>query len=374
MNSRKTFAAIDLEAYRYNLRYLTSKACPAKVMAVVKADGYGHGAVQLARVAQEEGVEYLAVAFLEEGLRLREAGIKIPILVLNYVEPSSFEAAFENNLTLTIVSHEQLKAIEASMKSETAMNSAFHIVVDTGMRRLGLEWRESLDLLKAAIDIGLNVEGAYTHFATADEKGSGFVAEQLKAFLSFLNQAERITKKTLLKHISNSAGILYIDNSYFDYVRAGIASYGLQPSSQRDENLRPVLQWKTCISFVKKIYPGYGVGYGQTFIADREMTVATIPVGYADGYNRHLSNRGFVIISGRRCPVLGRVCMDQFVVDVTHLDHSPKVGDEVVLIGSQGNESISAEEMAEWNGTINYEVTCAISSRVPRLYMKGENI
>ncbi len=374
MNSRKTFASIDLEAYRYNLRYLTSKASPAKVMAVVKADGYGHGALQLARIAQDEGLGYLAVAFLEEGLKLREAGIKIPILVLNYVEPSSFEAAFENKLTLTIVSHEQLKATEASMKSRAAINSAFHIAVDTGMRRLGLEWRESVNLLKASLDLGLNVEGAYTHFATADDKSSDLVAEQMKAFLSFLSQAERITKKTLLKHISNSAGILYVDNSRFDYVRAGIASYGLQPSSQRDENLRPVLQWKTCVSFVKKIYPGYGVSYGQTFVADREMTVATIPVGYADGYNRHLSNRGCVIISGRRCPVLGRVCMDQFVVDVTHLDYSPNVGDEVVLIGNQGDENITAEEMAEWNGTINYEVTCAISSRVPRLYMKGENI
>jgi alanine racemase len=371
MKSRRTFVLIDLSAYRENLLYLMNRVSPAKLMAVVKADGYGHGAVELAKVAQETGVESLAVAFLEEGIQLREAGIEIPILVFNYVDLSLVPLARKNRLTLTLYSPAQLDEL-----SRLALNilPGFQLVVDTGMRRLGQEWRESIQLYERAIEKGISVEGAYSHFATADERDSPLVSRQQELFAKFIEEAARVSGVKLLNHISNSAGVLTQKHDERDFVRAGISIYGLQPSVDVDTNLRPILQWKTCVSFVKKIYPGYGVSYGQTFVAEREMIVATIPVGYADGYSRKLSNKGCVIIAGRRCPVIGRVCMDQFVVDVTHLEDSPVIGDEVVIIGRQLEERITAEELAEWSGTINYEITCAISHRVPRIYSKGETI
>jgi len=371
MKSRRTFVLIDLSAYKENLLYLMNRVSPAKLMAVVKADGYGHGAVELAKVAQETGVEYLAVAFLEEGIQLRDAGIEIPILVFNYVDLSLVPLARKNRLTLTLYSPSQLEELSRFSLDQLP---GFQLVVDTGMRRLGQEWRESIQLYKGAIEKGLSVEGAYTHFATADERGNPLVLRQQELFAKFVEEAARVSRMKLLTHISNSAGALSQNHDMRDFVRAGIAIYGLQPSVDIDINLKPILQWKTSVSFVKKIFPGYGVSYGQTFVAEREMIVATIPVGYADGYSRKLSNIGCVIIAGRRCPVIGRVCMDQFVVDATHLEVAPEIGDEVVLIGQQLGEAITAEEMAGWSGTINYEITCAISHRVPRIYSKGETI
>jgi alanine racemase len=369
MNSRKTFALIDLSAYRQNLVYLSGKASPAKLMVVVKADAYGHGAVELSKVAQESGVDRLAVAFLEEGIKIRQSGISLPILVLNYVEKKEIPTAKEFSLTLSLSSFAQLEDIIGLNKQLPD----FQLVVDTGMRRLGLEWEESIELYNLAVRKGINITGAYTHFATADEKGSGFVLEQREAFGRFLHGLGQRRNRHFETHISNSAGTIYFDNSDFSYVRAGIATYGLQPSKETDENLKPILSWVSCVSFVKRIRAGYSVSYGRTFVADREMLVATIPVGYADGYNRLLSNRGYVIISGKRCKVLGRVCMDQFVVDISHIEKPVSIGDEVVIVGTQEGESITAEEIANLCGTINYEVVCSISSRVPRVYKKGVN-
>ncbi|PNQ06119.1 alanine racemase [Mesotoga sp. SC_NapDC2] len=369
MNSRKTYALVNLSAYRQNLLYLAGKAYPARLMAVVKADAYGHGAEQLSKVAEEAGVERLAVAFLEEGIKLRESGISLPILVLNYVDNEEILAAKEYGLTLSLCSSGQLDSI--SGLNETLPD--FEIAVDTGMRRLGMKWEESIKLYKSAVANGIKITGAYTHFATADEKDSDFVFEQSEEFRKFLQGIGKSRGRDFVVHISNSAGTIFLDNKDYDYVRVGIATYGLQPSSVIDYNLKPIIEWKTCISFLKKIRAGDSVSYGRTFVAGREMLVATIPVGYADGFNRLLSNRGCVIIAGRRCRVLGRVCMDQFVVDVSHVDSKLSVGDEVVIIGSQKEETITAEEIAELCGTINYEVVCSITSRVPRIYWKGED-
>jgi len=369
MNSRKTFALIDLSAYGQNLLYLSRKASPAKLMAVVKADAYGHGAVELSRAARDIGVERLAVAFLEEGIKIREGGVNLPILVMNYVDRHEVSIARKFGLTLTLCSFGQLEEI---VDLEVPLPD-FHIVVDTGMRRLGMEWKDSLRLYESAVAKGIGITGAYTHFATADEKESDFVSEQKDSFDRFLAGLGEIPFGSFESHISNSAGTIFLDNSRYDYVRTGIATYGLQPSIIVDNNLKPILEWKTCISYLKKIHVGYSVSYGRTFIANRDMLVATIPVGYADGYSRLLSNKGCVIIAGKRCRVLGRVCMDQFVVDVSHIERKISVGDEVVIIGSQEGERITAGEMADLCGTINYEVVCSISSRVPRIYRKGEN-
>ncbi|PZC52888.1 alanine racemase, partial [Mesotoga sp. TolDC] len=260
MNSRKTFALIDLSAYKQNLLYLSRKAFPAKLMAVVKADAYGHGAVELSKAARDIGIERLAVAFLEEGIKIREGGVNLPILVLNYVDRHEIPIARKFGLTLTLCSFGQLEEI---VDLEVPLPD-FHIVVDTGMRRLGMEWEDSLRLYESAVSKGIRITGAYTHFATADEKESEFVSEQKDSFDRFLAGLGEIPFGSFESHISNSAGTIFLDNSRYDYVRAGIATYGLQPSIIVDNNLMPVLEWKTCISYLKKIHAGYSVSYGRT--------------------------------------------------------------------------------------------------------------
>lgn len=328
-------------------------------MPVVKANAYGHGAVQLARAAERAGIDYFAVAFLEEAIELRKHGISKDILVFNYVEPDMLHIAQQNNITITLYSWEQLWKY-----TKQIWRPKVHIKIDTGMRRLGVMTDEAKDFLNAARKAGFDVEGAYTHFAVADsldEEDVQFTKEQAQQF-------EKLDLDVRIKHVCNSGASVSKVVNCFDYVRVGIASYGLQPSDSVYSNeLKPVLTWKSVVSHVKTIQPGDSVSYGRTFKAFMEMKIATIPVGYADGYWRHLSNKGYVLIHGEKCPIVGRVCMDQFMVDVSHLD-DVKIGDEVVLIGKQGNNTITAEEIAKLVGTINYEVTCRISERVPRKY------
>lgn len=328
-------------------------------MPVVKANAYGHGAVQLARAAERAGIDYFAVAFLEEAIELRKHGISKDILVFNYVEPDMLHIAQQNNITITLYSWEQLWRY-----TKQIWRPKVHIKIDTGMRRLGVMPEEARDFLDAVRKAGFDVEGAYTHFAVADsldEEDVQFTKEQAQLF-------EKLDLDVRIKHVCNSGASVSKVVNCFDYVRVGIASYGLQPSDSVYSNeLKPVLTWKSVVSHVKTIQPGDSISYGRTFKAFMEMKIATIPVGYADGYWRHLSNKGYVLIHGEKCPIVGRVCMDQFMVDVSHLD-DVKIGDEVVLIGKQGNNTITAEEIAKLVGTINYEVTCRISERVPRKY------
>ncbi len=328
-------------------------------MPVVKANAYGHGAVQLARAAERAGIDYFAVAFLEEAIELRKHGISKDILVFNYVEPDMLHIAQQNNITITLYSWEQLWRY-----TKQIWRPKVHIKIDTGMRRLGVMPEEARDFLDAVRKAGFDVEGAYTHFAVADsldEEDVQFTKEQAQLF-------EKLDLDVRIKHVCNSGASVSKVVNCFDYVRVGIASYGLQPSDSVYSNeLKPVLTWKSVVSHVKTIQPGDSISYGRTFKAFMEMKIATIPVGYADGYWRHLSNKGYVLIHGEKCPIVGRVCMDQFMVDVSHLD-DVKIGDEVVLIGKQGNNVITAEEIAKLVGTINYEVTCRISERVPRKY------
>ncbi|ONN27292.1 alanine racemase [Thermosipho affectus] len=355
--SRRTFAEINLKNYIHNLKHFEKECAPAKIMPVVKADGYGHGAVFLAKAAEKIGIDYFAVAFLEEALTLRENGIKANILVFNYIDKDFVEIAVKNNITITMFSWEQLQLYK-NLKRKPKV----HININTGMNRLGIKPNEAQRFFKALIKNNFEVEGAYTHFAVADSKDKEDIEFTKKQYRLFANTNLDVK----IKHVNNSAGAISKLVPMENYIRVGIASYGLMPSLQvTDENLKPVLSWKSVVSHVKYIEKGETISYGRTFKAPKKMKIATIPVGYADGYWRHLSNKGEVLINGKRRRILGRVCMDQFVVEV---DDDVKIGDEVVLIGMQGKEKISAEEIAEKVGTINYEVTCRISSRVPKIY------
>lgn len=339
-----------------NLKYFQEKCYPAKVMPVVKADAYGHGAVMLSKAAERIGIDYLAVAFLEEALELRRNQIRTKILVFNYVEKDFVKIAVENNITLTMFSWKQLEDYK-NLKEKPVV----HINIDTGMNRVGVKIDEARKFYKKLLENGFKVEGIYTHFAVADslkKEDIEFTKKQYEKFGS-------LEIDVPIKHVCNSGASITGIVPYHNYVRLGIASYGLMPSNEvKDEHLKPVLTWKSVVSHVKYIEKGESVSYGRTFIADRKMKVATIPVGYADGFWRHLSNIGEVLINGKRRKILGRVCMDQFVVKGEGVNE----GDEVILIGTQGKERITAEEIAEKVGTINYEVTCRISKRVPRIY------
>ncbi len=359
---RDTYASISLHAYRHNLRFLKERVHPTKIMPVIKADAYGHGALELARVAESEKVDYLVVAFLSEALELRKGGIKTPILVLNYFKPECVNLFVENDLTATIYCLSQYEQLSQFL--DKGLLKA-HVIIDTGMSRVGFNHIDAIEKINTiAADKRLTLEGVYTHFACADEADSEFTRLQYERFSAVVNRLPNIR----LKHVANSAAVLFFEEKLFDFVRTGIASYGLDPRNEkRQEGLEPVLSWETVISMVKCISKGTSVSYGRTFTADRTMKVASIPVGYADGYNRLLSNKGEVLVRGKRCRILGRICMDQFVIDVDQID-DVKAGERVVLLGRMGEEEISAEEMARKIGTINYEITCSISKRVRRKY------
>jgi len=368
MLSRKTFAEVSLSSYRHNLRHFTERIRPSRIMAVVKSNAYGHGMVEISEAAISEGIDCLAVAFIEEALELRKKNIAVPIIVFNYFEPAYVRSAKSAGLSLTISSNEQLQELKAS--SEDLKGLKVHLKIDTGMKRLGIRPEDAVSIVRDIDHQGMLLEGVYSHLSCADEEDEAFSLLQQKAFDAVLDELENVNILPEYRHLCNSAGAFRFNSERYSHVRLGIAGYGLQPSARFfDPNLRPVLRWKTAVSMVKSIFAGERVSYGGTFTADRTMRVATIPVGYGDGYSRLLSNSGEVLISGVRCRVIGRVCMDQFVVDVTDLKESPSIGSEAVLIGEQGEDKITAEEMAEKIGTINYEVTCSISGRVPRVFL-----
>jgi len=364
-NYRRSRANIDLNSYVHNIKYFQEKCRPTKVMAVLKADGYGHGAFRLAKAAVENGIEYLAVAFLEEAIELRKCGIDCPILVLNYFEPKYVGHFLEHDLTATIYSEHQFEQLRHNLGGDKLKS---HVILDTGMARLGHKEIQTAKLIDRMVsDSKIHLEGIYTHFSSADDIDMSYTELQYRRFKDIVSY---VKDKVEFIHIANSAGALNFDAEMFDFIRLGIASYGMNPrNEERQDFLEPVLSWETTISFVKKIQKGEPVSYGRTFIAPDKMKVATIPIGYADGYNRLLSNKGQVLVKGERCSILGRVCMDQFVVDVSHITDVEE-GERVVLLGKMGSEEISSEEIADLIGTINYEITCNISKRIPRRYLE----
>ncbi|MDZ7337187.1 MAG: alanine racemase [candidate division KSB1 bacterium] len=366
---RPTWAEIDLGAIAHNIAQIRKKVSPARVMAVVKANAYGHGAAQVATAALASGADYLAVALVEEGAELRAQGVKAPILVFGGTVPEQAPLFAEHHLIATVYTRE---AVEALAKEARRANRPMpvHLKVDTGMGRVGVDWKEAVDFLRwlASVD-GIRAEGIYTHFATSDEKDKAFAELQLARFNQVLVGAQQLGFK-LLRHAANSGAILDLPASYFDMVRPGVMMYGYYPSPEvsRSVPLRPAMTLKTRVLFVKKIERGTSISYGRQFIATESTTIATLPVGYADGYNRLLSNQAEVLIRGKRYPVVGRVCMDQIMVDLgPHSEVQP--GEEVVLLGRQDEEEISMYSICEMLRTIPYEVTCWVSARVPRVYV-----
>ncbi len=367
---RPTFAEIDLNAYARNLEVFC-RALPAgsKLIAVLKANGYGHGAIQLARECEQSGTAMLAVAMLEEALELRQAGISLPILILGALTTDQVPVAVEKAFVQGIVGPEQLRDACALARADSA-SFPIHLKLDTGMGRVGLveaDLPEVITLLSGAK--GVKVEGIYTHLSAASDPGHPLTSAQLERFRTMLATLEEGGISAPLHHIANSAAVVQGLVEPGDFVRAGMILLGGETLDRGDNRLEPVLQWTTRIIRLKEVPSGSFVGYGASFQTKRTSLIATLPVGYADGYNRLLSNRGEVLIRGRRAPVAGRVSMDLVSVDVTDIP-DVAVDDPVVLLGSQGGERMAAEEFAEKIGTIPYEVVCAISSRVPRIYLR----
>lgn len=367
---RPTFAEVDLSAITYNLQQIENKVAPAKIMAVVKANGYGHGMLEVARAALKQGVSYLGVALLEEGEQLRQAGIDAPVLVFGGVVPEQSNSFLDNHLDATVSNRRVAESLQKAARA-TGLRARVHVKIDTGMGRVGVDWRQAADFIKeiAAID-ELDLIGVYTHFATSDERDKTFAHLQLQRFREVLNRVREAGIHIPIVHTANSGAILDLPETYFDMVRPGVMMYGYYPSAETSESvsIRPAMTLKTRVLQISEIEPGMSVSYGRRFIAQEKTRIATLPVGYADGYNRLLSNRGEVLIRGKKYPVVGRVCMDLIMADIgTYSD--VREGDEVVLLGRQGDEEVSIYSICEKLQTIPYEVTCSVSERVPRVYV-----
>jgi alanine racemase len=374
LSGRATRALIDLDAVADNVRYFRRIAPPgAGVMAVVKANAYGHGAVMVARAAVGAGAAWLAVATVDEGCQLRAAGLAVPILVLASSDPAEVPAAVRAGLTLAVADPGLAAAIGVAAGAEPA---SVHVEVDTGMRRYGVPAEEAPELIaRVAALPGVRLGGVYTHFATADEADRSFVEAQQARFRAVIAAVRAAGVAIPLVHQDNSAAALTGTGRAVDLIRVGIALYGLSPSPEvpAPPELRPVLSLRSRLARVFALAPGDSVSYGRTFVAERPMRAGLVPVGYADGYRRSLSNRGAMLVGGRRAPVLGRVCMDQTVVAIPE-GVEARVGDEVVLIGSQGGEVITADEVAALAGTIGYEIGTGLGARVPREYWQDGQI
>jgi alanine racemase len=369
VNHRPTVAVIDLDAVRHNVRVL--KPPGAELMAVVKANGYGHGAVPVARAAIDAGATWLGVAMVEEGIELRDAGLQAPILVLSEFPPGSEKEALAARLTPTLYTEGGLRRVTEAA-SATGGRVGVHVKVDTGMHRVGLFPKEAPGFVRDVLESGLDLEGLWTHFAKAEELSDPFTARQLALLLEVAERVRAAGGRPRYLHAANSAAIITRTETHLDLVRLGVAMYGLSPDPALDDpvsELRPAMGWRSAISLVKRLPAGEALSYGHRFRLDREATVATVPVGYADGYARAMGDHAQVLIRGLRHPVAGTVTMDQILVDCG--DEPVEAGDQVVLIGPQGQDRVTAEETAAWRGTIAYEVVCGVSERVPRAYVEG---
>lgn len=369
---RPTVVEIDLAAIRHNISRLRS-VVGVPLMAVVKADAYGHGALPVATAAIEAGAERLAVATVEEGIQLRTAGVQVPILVMGWVSQNAIEPALRYGLTLTVVDLDSLRYISHIARSR-GLPAVVHLKLDTGMGRLGFPaWeptRLAADLTSLAMP-GVRIEGVYTHLSSADADEE-YTRRQLEHFDAAIALLRSHGWSIPVVHAANSAGALRFPAARYDTVRVGIAMYGLDPfpGAARQLGLRPALKWRSVVAQVKTIEPGIGISYAHTVMPEKPVRVAIVPVGYGDGYGWGLSNSGQVLIGGRRVPVLGRVCMDQIIVG--EVPDGVRSGDEVVLLGSQGNDQVTASELAEKLNTIPYEIVTRIGRRVPRRYLDAE--
>ena len=375
----RVYARIDLDAIASNMEHMRQNLGEnTKIMAVIKADGYGHGAVQIAQML--ENIDYVwgyAVATLDEAVVLKAEGMKKPVLVLGCVFPDQYMEMLRYDIRMNVYTEEMAEAI-SQMAAREGMTAYMHIKLDTGMARLGFDTgMESVEAIHRISQMkNVCMEGIFTHFAKADEVDKTFTQRQIKDFLWMTNQLKEMDVTFEYEHCANSAAIIDVPDAHFDLVRAGISTFGLYPSEDvKKENVRlkPAMALKSHVAFVKNIKQDIPVSYGGTFVSEKPMTIATIPVGYADGYPRNLSNVGHVLIRGKKAPIIGRVCMDQFIVDVTDIE-GVSFGDNVTLIGKDGNETITVEDLSALSGRFNYEFICDLGKRIPRVYVRDGKI
>ena len=380
-------AEIDLDAVAANTRELRRITRPeARLLVAVKANAYGHGLVAVARQALGSGADALGVARMPEALLLRDAGIDAPVLIFGFTPPSNVEALVRHDLIQTVYAPETAKAYAEGI-GKTGGRLKVHLKVDTGMGRLGI-MPDSRRYVEPGMSVSdhavrevlaiaglkeLTLEGIFTHFASSDSADKRFAEEQFGTFMAFLDQLKRSGIEFELRHAANSGAVIDMPHTHLDMVRAGVSLYGLYPSDEVDKSridLIPVMTLKARIIHLKKVPAGFPVSYGMTHRTPSPTVIATVPVGYADGFNRRLSNRGYMLVRGQKAPIVGRVCMDLTMIDVGHIA-GVAVEDEVVILGRQANEAITADDLAGLLGTINYEITSAITARVPRVFLKS---
>lgn len=368
---RPTWAEVNLGNLAFNMRsFRRHVPPPTRLMAVVKANGYGHGAAEAGRAALAAGADWLAVALVEEGIRLRQEGLAAPILILGYLPPEGMSLAIHYRLTPAVADLNTFLLFEAEARRQRR-KAGIHLKIDTGMGRLGPRAEDSQELIRLALSSAhLELEGVFTHFATADEKEKAFTLEQLDKFKEIVETIKK-EKPQVIAHCANSAAAIEVPQSYLDMVRIGISLYGLYPSAQVQPllPLKPVMSLHTAVAFIKDVPKGAPISYGGVFVAPRPSRIATLPIGYADGLFRTLSGKAHFLTQGVRIPQVGRICMDYCMADVTDVP-GITVGEQVVIFGSQGQETISADELARLAGTISYEILCAVSARVPRHYLQ----
>ncbi|OAT81077.1 alanine racemase [Desulfotomaculum copahuensis] len=373
MLSRPVWAEVDLNAVAHNVKQIKRLLKPGtQMMAVVKADAYGHGASSVAQTALLSGADRLAVAILSEALALRESGITAPILILGYTPPEQSCLLVANEITQTVFTVEMARAISRAAQ-KAGKTAKVHLKIDTGMSRIGVTPEEAPGFAAAVADLpGLEVEGAFTHMAVADEADKTYTRWQFGRFMQAVQGIAARGINIPLKHVANSPTTLDLPEMHLDMVRPGIIIYGLWPSLEvkHEIDLKPAMQLKARVAYVKEVPAGTSVSYGRTFTTSAPSIIATLPIGYADGWSRLLSSKAEVLIHGRRVPLIGRVCMDQCMIDVTGVP-DVRAGDEAVLFGCQDGQCLPVEEVAAKMGTINYEMVCLISKRVPRRYVFG---
>lgn len=375
---RETVIEINLNAIKHNINEFKKRVNDENIamMAAVKANGYGHGAVEVAKAAVSAGVSHLAVAFIDEGIELREAGITVPILILGYTPKEAAIDAIEYDIMMTAYRIEDVHYMNEVAKG-IGKKARIQIKIDTGMSRIGLQEEEVKPFLEEVKEMQyVKVEGIFTHYSTADEIDKTYTMMQTELFEKAVSIAKEVGLHIPLIHSSNSAGTMELQHTFQNMVRVGIGVYGMYPSKEVDKavvSLQPALTLKSKVAHIKRAKVNRGVSYGNTYVTTGEEWIATVPIGYADGFSRQLSSKGYALINGVRVPVIGRVCMDQLMLDVTKT-MPVQVGDEVVFYGKQGAEEIPVEEVADMLGTINYEVTCMLDRRIPRVYKENGEV
>ncbi|MHB8962483.1 MAG: alanine racemase [Saccharofermentanales bacterium] len=375
----RSWAQVNLDSIAHNVKILRKIVQKnTEIMGVVKADAYGHGTKQVVPVLLENGVTRLAVSMLDEAIELRKNGVEVPVLILGFTDPRRAAEIIEHNVTQTVYSMDLARSLSQA-GVQAGRDVRIHIKVDTGMGRVG--FLSGFEAVKQISEIGklknIVIEGLYTHFSSADEADPDYTMQQFEKFMSICNELGRLGIQIPIKHVCNSAATIRYPFMHLDMVRTGILLYGMSPSPDVDAaalGFRTAMTLKANIVLIKRTEAGQPISYGRTFTTSRESVIATIPIGYADGYSRTLSNKAEVLINGKRYPVVGTVCMDTCMADITDSDTAVKTGDEVVLFGNSGGESIGIDEIASMMGTINYEVTCLIGKRVPRVYMDDSRI